>query len=121
MPPSGWPANGSTGLDRKDAVALWVLTDRLEQPVPVPITDRGHWFKELDALTVSEGSSGLAPVFNAAREWAETRGVGRKELVVITDNQAAAWDWPAEGFFRRAWSRGGTGLVVLAPDSRAGF
>ena len=105
------------GLDRKDAVALWVLTDRLEQPVPVPITDRGHWFKELDALTVSEGSSGLAPVFNAAREWAETRGVGRKELVVITDNQAAAWDWPAEGFFRRAWSRSGTGLVVLAPDS----
>jgi hypothetical protein len=106
------------GLDRSDAVALWVLTDNLEQPVPVPITDRGHLFKQLDALKPSEGSSSLAPVFNAAREWAESRGMGRKELVVITDNQPAAWDWPADGFFRRAWKRGGTSLVVLAPDSQ---
>ena len=98
-------------LDRKDAVALWVLTDRLEQPVPLPITDRGQWFKQLDALGVSEGSAGLAPVFHAAREWADTRGPGRKELLVITDNQPAAWDWPAEGFFRRTWPRGGVGLV----------
>ena len=104
------------GLDARDAVALWVLTDRLEQPVPVPITQRGQWFKQLDALAVSEGSARLAPVFNAAREWAETRGPGRKELVVITDNQPAAWDWPAAGFFRHAWQRGATGLVVLAPD-----
>ena len=105
------------GLDQTDAVALWVLTDRLEQPVPVPIVDRDHLFRELDGLKGSEGSSGLAPVFNAAREWAETRGVGRKELVVITDNQPAAWDWPAEGFFRSSWNRGGVGLVVLAPDT----
>ena len=105
------------GLDRKDAVALWVLTDRLEQPVPLPIADRGHWFKELDALTLSEGSSSLAPVFNAARDWTETSGVGRKELVIITDNQNAAWDWPADSFFRRVWHRGETGLVVLAPDA----
>jgi len=104
-------------LDGSDAVALWVLTDHLEQVVPVPIADRGHLFRELDALRVSEGSASLAPVFNAAREWADTRGVGRKELVVITDNQPAAWDWPAEGFFRRAWHRGGTSLVVLAPDT----
>lgn len=105
------------GLDRTDAVALWVLTDRLEQPVPVPIVDRGQLFRELDAVTLSEGSSNLAPVFNAAREWADTRSVGRKELVVITDNQPAAWDWPAEGFFRNTWPRGGVGLVVLAPDA----
>lgn len=105
------------GLDDSDAVALWVLTDRLEQPVPVPITDRGQLYRALDALGPSEGSSSLAPVFNAAREWADTRGVGRKELVVITDNQPAAWDWPADGFFRRAWQRGTTNLVVLAPDT----
>ncbi len=105
------------GLDPADAVALWVLTDKLEKPVPVPITDRGFLFKQLDALKVSEGSASLAPVFNAAREWADTRSVGRKELVVITDNQPAAWDWPADGFFRRAWNRGGVGLVVLAPDA----
>ena len=104
------------GLDGSDAVALWVLTDKLEKPVPVPIADRGFLFKQLDAVTASDGSSGLAPVFNAAREWADTRGVGLKELVVITDNQPAAWDWPAEGFFRRSWNRGGVGLVVLAPD-----
>jgi hypothetical protein len=105
------------GLDRSDAVALWVLTDRLEKPVPVPIADRGFLFKQLDAIAPTDGSSGLAPVFNAAREWAETRGIGRKELVVITDNQPAAWDWPAEGFFSRSWNRGGVSLVVLAPDS----
>lgn len=104
------------GLDRSDAIALWVLTDKLEQPVPVPITDRAHVFDVLDALKPSDGSASLAPVFNAAREWAETRGAGRKELVVITDNQQAAWDWPAEGFFRNAWKRGGTSLVVLSPD-----
>ena len=107
------------GLDRSDAIALWVLTDKLERPVPVPITDRGHVFDELDALKPSDGSASLAPVFNAAREWAETRGTGRKELVVITDNQQAAWDWPAEGFFRNAWKRGGTSLVVLSPDKMA--
>ena len=105
------------GLDHTDAVALWVLTDRLEQPVPVPITDRGQLFRELDAVTLSEGSANLAPVFNAAREWADTRSVGRKELVLITDNQPAAWDWPAEGFFRNTWPRGGVGLVVLTPDT----
>ena len=104
------------GLDRSDTVALWVLTDKLEQPVPVPIANRGHLFQKLEAVSASEGASGLAPVFNAAREWAATHGVGRKELVIITDNQAAAWDWPAEGFFRRVWNRGDLGLVVLAPD-----
>ena len=104
------------GLDRSDAVALWVLTDRLERPVPVPITDRSHWFKQLDALRVSEGSASLAPVFGAAREWTETQGTGRKEIVLITDNQVAAWDWPADGFFRNSWQRGRANLVVLAPD-----
>ena len=104
-------------LDPADAVALWVLTDRLEQPVPLPVTDRGQVLKMLDAVTASEGSSSLAPAFNAAREWADTRGAGRKELLVITDNQPAAWDWPAEGFFQRSWHRGNTNLVVLAPDA----
>lgn len=105
------------GLDRSDAVALWVVTDRLEKPVPAPIVDRSHLFRELDALKPSQGSCGLAPAFNAAREWAETRGIGRKEMLVITDNQAAAWDWPAESFFKNAWDRDGISLVVLAPDS----
>lgn len=104
-------------LDRSDAVAIWVVTDRLEKPVPIPIVDRDHLFSELDALTVSEGSSGLAPAFNAAREWADTRSAGRKEMLVITDNQPAAWDWPAETFFRNAWDRTGVAMVVLAPDS----
>jgi hypothetical protein len=105
------------GLEASDAVALWVLTDRLEQPVPVPITDRGQLYRALDALTPAEGSSGLAPVFTAAREWAAARGGGRKELVVITDNQPAAWDWPAAGFFQRAWQHSATSLVLLAPDT----
>lgn len=107
------------GLDRSDAIALWVLTDKLEQPVPVPITDRDYLFKQLDAVKPSEGSASLASVFNAAREWADSRGAGRKELVVITDNQPAVWDWPADGFFRSTWKRGGTSLVVLAPDTRS--
>ena len=106
------------GLDRSDAVALWVLTDRLEKPVPVPIADRGFLFKQLDAVTASDGSSSLAPVFNAAREWADTRSAGRKELVVITDNQPAAWDWPADGFFRRSWDRGGVELGGAGPGFR---
>lgn len=105
------------GLDRSDAVALWILTDRLEQRVPLPITDRAEWFRQLDAVQPSEGSASLAPVFNAAREWAASRGAGRKELVVITDNQPAAWDWPTAGFFKNAWQRGRTSLVVLAPDA----
>lgn len=105
------------GLKGSDAVALWVLTDRLEPAVPEPITDRGHWHRQLDGVSASEGSASLAPVFNAAREWANSRGSGPKELVIITDNQKAAWDWPAEGFFRNTWQRGRTGLVVLAPDA----
>lgn len=107
------------GLDRSDAVALWILTDKLEKPVPEPITDRGFLLEQLDAVGVSDGSSGLAPVFTAAREWADSRSAGRKELVVITDNQAAAWDWPAEGFFRRSWDRRGLSLLVLSPDGES--
>ncbi|MBN8456885.1 MAG: VWA domain-containing protein [Verrucomicrobia bacterium] len=106
------------GLDRSDAVGLWVLTDRLERPVPVPIANRDHWFEQLAAIQVSEGSSTLAPVFSAASEWAESRSAGRKEIVVITDNQPAAWDWPADGFFRNSWHRGRANLVVLSPDDK---
>lgn len=105
------------GLAGSDAVALWVLTDHLEKSVPVPITDRAHWFCMLDAVKPSEGSCSLAPVFQAAREWAEARAAGRRELVMLTDNQPAAWDWPAEGFFRRSWQRSGISLVVLVPDT----
>lgn len=107
------------GLDRSDAVALWVLTDKLEKPVPEPVTDRGFLLERIDAVVASDGSCGLAPVFNAAREWAENRAAGRKELVVITDNQSAAWDWPAEGFFRRSWDRRGVNLLVLSPDEES--
>lgn len=106
------------GLDRTDAVALWVLTDQLERPVPLPITDRSHVDAQLDALQPSEGTSSLAPVFAAARDWADTRSAGRKELVIITDNQRAAWDWPADGFFRNRWKSSNTGLVVLTPDAK---
>lgn len=106
------------GLNRSDAVALWVLTDRLEQPVPVPIADREHWFQQLEAVTPSDGSSSLAPVFSAASEWAAGRGPGRKEIVIISDNQPAAWDWPAERFFRNRWQRGLASLVVLTPDEQ---
>lgn len=48
------------GLDRSDAIALWVLTDKLEQPVPVPLADRAHLFAQIDALKPSEGSASLA-------------------------------------------------------------
>jgi len=105
-----------SGLDGEDAVALWVLSDKLDPVVPVPITDRGQVLRMLDAIRPTEGSSSLAPVFSAAREWAATRSLSRKELLVITDNQPAAWDWPAEGFFRHSWQRSGISLAVLAPD-----
>ncbi|KAB2640002.1 MAG: VWA domain-containing protein [Verrucomicrobia bacterium] len=105
-----------SGLDGADAVALWVLTDKLEPVVPVPITDRAQVFRMLDAITPTEGSSSLAPVFTAAREWAATGSLSRKELLIITDNQAAAWDWPADEFFRHSWQRSHTSLAVLAPD-----
>ena len=109
------------GLDASDAVALWVLTDRLEKPVPLPVVDRAFLLQQLDGLKPSEGSSSLAPAFHAAREWGESRGTGRKELVVITDNQKAAWDWPADGFFRNSWNNNGVSLVVLAPDAVPAF
>lgn len=105
-----------SGLDPSDAVALWVLTDSLEKPVPVPMVDRAFLLEQLDAVEASDGSCGLAPVFQAASEWAEARGVGRKEMVVITDNQKAAWDWPAEGYFRSSWPGRGVNLAVLATD-----
>ncbi|MCU0780160.1 MAG: VWA domain-containing protein [Akkermansiaceae bacterium] len=106
-------------LARSDGLALWVLTDRLERPVPVPVADRAHWFRQLDALEPSEGACGLASVFAAAAEWARSGGLGRKEIVLITDNQPAAWDWPAADFFKNAWPRGLASLVVLAPDELA--
>jgi hypothetical protein len=105
------------GLDPSDAVAVWVLSDRLERPVPVPVTDRAQLVRAIEATRISEGSSSLAAVFNAAHEWELTSQATRKELVIITDNQSTTWDWPAEGFFKRVWNRESTGLVVLTPDS----
>ena len=105
------------GLGPGDAVALWVLTDQLDQAVPRPVSDRAYVHHQLDAVVASEGSSSLAPVFSAARDWSATRGIGRKELVVITDNQHAAWDWPAAGYFRSSWDPDRAGVVVLVPDA----
>ncbi len=106
-------------LGRGDALALWMLTDRLERPVPLPVADRTHWLRQLDALEPSDGSCSLAPVFAAAEEWARGAGSGRKEIVVITDNQRAAWDWRAAEFFKKSWPRAEVNLVVLAPDGES--
>ena len=106
-------------LDRSDGLALWVLTDRLERPVPVPMADRGHWFRQLDALEPSEGSCGLAPVFAAAAEWARSGGPGRKEIVLTTHHHPPPWTGPAADYYKHSGPRAQASLVVLAPDELA--
>jgi hypothetical protein len=104
-------------LEDRDEVALWLAGDRLERPLPLPTGDRTKVLELLDAAEAGDGSANLSAVFAAAREWAATPGKGRKELVVFTDNQRAAWAWPAERFFRDEWPRGGVAVAVLQPEA----
>lgn len=104
-------------LDARDEVALWVVGDRLERVVPLPTGDRRVVLSALDAAEAGDGSVSLAGVFGAAREWAAVPGKGRKELVVFSDNQRAAWDWPAERFFREDWDRDAVAVAVMGPET----
>ena len=106
-------------LEARDEVALWVAGDRLEKPVPLPVSDHAMVMEALDKAEAGDGTASLAPAFAAAREWASQPGRGRKELIVLTDNGAAAWNWPAERYFRDEWDRGALSLVVLQPDLAA--
>ena len=103
-------------LEARDEVALWVLGDRLERVVSVPTGDHAKVLAALDAAEPGDGSSSLGPAFAAAREWAAQPSKGRKELVVFTDSQRAAWNWPAERFFRDDWDRGAVAVAVMQPD-----
>ena len=104
-------------LSVRDKVALWVLTDRVEKPVPVPVAGRDEVLVALSALQPSEGSASLAPVFAAAREWAREETRGMQEVVVFTDNAPAAWDWPAQTFFKASWPKNGPRLLVVQTDN----
>lgn len=107
-----WIGNLSTN----DKVALWVLTDHLEKTVPEPVSDHRMVLRALAEVKEGSGSSTLAPAFAAAREWAEGETRGARGMVVFTDNQPAAWDWPAAEFFKKSWPHKDMDLLVVQTD-----
>jgi hypothetical protein len=103
-------------LSPSDKVALWVLTDHLEKPVPEPVADHRLVLRALEEVKEGGGSSSLAPAFAAGREWAAGETRGARGMVVFTDNQPAAWDWPAAEFFAKSWPGKDMDLLVVQTD-----
>jgi len=109
-------ANWINNLSPNDKVALWVLTDHLEKMVPEPVSDHRLVLRALDEVKAGGGSATLAPVFAAVREWSAGETRGAKGMVVFTDNQPAAWDWPTKDFFGKSWPRKDLDLLVVQTD-----
>ena len=110
-------ANWIRSLSANDRVALWVLSDHVSKPVPEPVSDHRLVLKALEEIEGSDGSSSLAPVFAAARDWADRESRGSRGLVVFTDNQPAAWDWPASTYFSQNWPKRDVDLLVVQTDA----
>jgi hypothetical protein len=103
-------------LPSADRVALWVLSGQMEKPVPEPVADRQAVLDAIDAIRPGDGSASLAGVFAATRDWVVADPHGTRSLVIFTDNQPAAWDWPSREYFARSWPHGEVEVTVVQTD-----
>lgn len=79
------------GLPGGSRVALWVATDTVRRVIPEPTSDFNLVRRSLAELTATDGGSNLAPAVSQAVALLQRQQGGRKELLVVTDGQRAAF------------------------------
>ncbi len=73
------------------ANALFLATDHVRRAVARPTSDLAHVRATLAAAQLTDGGSDLFPAIKAAVDLLNKNPVGRREIVVFTDNQLTAW------------------------------
>jgi hypothetical protein len=72
-------------------VALFTASNRADALVVPPTTDRARVLKSLELTKLSDRSTDLSFGLRAACEALAARGSARREVIVFTDSQSAAW------------------------------
>lgn len=79
------------GLGEGSQVALFLVSDAVNQVVPRPTENLPLVRRALDLAEVTDRTSDLAPAVRVAIDALRSFPGSRQEIVVLTDNQAAAW------------------------------
>ncbi len=82
---------------RGDAVSVILMGSPTKVLIGDPSSNLGEVRKEIDELTVSYGGTDLAATFEAINRVLEASPIDQKEVVFLTDLQAASWRPKAEG------------------------
>jgi len=82
---------------RGDAVSVILMGSPPKVVIREPSSNLGEVRKEIDELTVSHGGTDLAATFEAINRVLEVSRIDQKEVVFLTDLQAASWRAKAEG------------------------
>lgn len=129
----GYATDGDTRFDRAkavaaqlvkdarrgDAISLVVMADPPRVVIGDPSPNHGEVLKELEEVTMPHGGTDLVASFNTIDEVLAVSNIPQKEVVFLTDLQAASWRRPAgsgdEGLKRvlaRVEARGPRSVVI---------
>ena len=95
-----------------DAVSVILMGSPPKVVIGDPSSQPGRGRKEIDELTVSYGGTDLAATFEAIDRVLEVSPIDQKEVVFLTDLQAASWRPPGRGGATRSsgcWRKSRTG------------
>jgi hypothetical protein len=81
---------------RGDAISVILMGDPPRVVIGDPSPNLGEVRKEIDELSLSHGGTDLAATFQAVDRVLDVSSIAQKEVVFLTDLQAASWRPPAE-------------------------
>ena len=82
---------------RGDAISVILMGDPPRVVIGDPTQNLVEVKKEIDELTLSHGGTDLAATFEKVADVLEVSSIDQKEVVFLTDLQAASWRSPAQG------------------------
>jgi von Willebrand factor type A domain/Aerotolerance regulator N-terminal len=82
---------------RGDAISVILMGDPPRVVIGDPTQNLVEVKKEIDELTISHGGTDLAATFEKVADVLEVSSSDQKEVVFLTDLQAASWRSPAQG------------------------
>ena len=91
-----WRRSSSRIRGSGDAVSVILMGNPPKVVIGDPSYNLGEVRKEIDELTLSHGGTDLAATFEKVDEVLEASSIAQKEVVFLTDLQAASWRRRAE-------------------------
>jgi von Willebrand factor type A domain/Aerotolerance regulator N-terminal len=93
---------------RGDAISVVVMGDPPKVVIGDPSPNHGEVLKEIEEITLPHGGTDLVASFNAIDRVLEVSSIDQKEVVILTDLQAASWrnpGGPGDEGLKRALAR----------------